>query len=159
MGNISDADRTMRLAAAMTGKADAIEQLTPKQQAAYKEMVEGQKAHCFPYPALDRPLVDSTLTNPVPEQNRGTMLTTPDQRDQNGSSHTGNTSGVPDTGGNTTVTPIPDGVNKDDLAYLAEGRDNRLPIPEFTVASNGLKVESSTKHTPLALKNQVKRRK
>ncbi|AJZ90060.1 hypothetical protein VW41_13980 [Klebsiella michiganensis] len=46
------------------------------------------------------------------------MLTTPDQRDQNGSSHTGNTSGVPDTGGNTTVTPIPDGVNKDDLAYL-----------------------------------------
>ncbi|MBT0728547.1 hypothetical protein HGT73_14500 [Rosenbergiella australiborealis] len=34
------------------------------------------------------------------------------------------------------------------MAYLAEGRDNRLPIPESTVASNGLKVESNTKHTP-----------
>lgn len=33
--------------------------------------------------------------------------------------NTGNTEGVPDTGGNTTVTPIPDGPNKDDLAYLA----------------------------------------
>ena len=52
MGNISDADRTMILAAAMTGKADAIEQLTPEQQAAYKEMVEGQKAHWFPYRRL-----------------------------------------------------------------------------------------------------------
>ncbi|EJE3041418.1 hypothetical protein M4F09_004853 [Salmonella enterica] len=35
-----------------------------------------------------------------------------------GATNTGNTEGVPDTGGNTTVTPIPDGPNKDDLAYL-----------------------------------------
>ena len=34
------------------------------------------------------------------------------------------------------------------MAYLAEGRDNQLPIPEPIVASNGLKVESNTKHTP-----------
>ncbi|WP_206194073.1 VENN motif pre-toxin domain-containing protein, partial [Serratia microhaemolytica] len=27
-------------------------------------------------------------------------------------------------------------------------KDNRLPIPEATVASNGLKIESNTKHTP-----------
>ncbi|HEY0210185.1 hypothetical protein [Acerihabitans sp.] len=48
----------------------------------------------------------------------------------------------------TTVTPIPAGPGRDELAYLAEGRDNRLPIPEAIVASNGLKVESNTKHTP-----------
>ncbi|MGX9311088.1 VENN motif pre-toxin domain-containing protein [Pantoea ananatis] len=120
MDNLSEADRTVILAAAITGKADEIERLTPEQLAAYKEMVEGQKGTLLPLPALDRPLVDSVLTNPTPEQNRGTTLTTPDQRDQNGSSHTGNTSGVPDTGGNTTVTPIAE-QNKDELAYLAGG--------------------------------------
>jgi len=35
-----------------------------------------------------------------------------------GMTNTGNTEDVPDIGGNTTVTPIPDGPNKDDLAYL-----------------------------------------
>ena len=30
----------------------------------------------------------------------------------------------------------------------AGARDNRLPIPESTVASNGLKIESNPKHTP-----------
>ena len=50
-------------------------------------------------------------------------------------------------GGNTTPTPIAE-QNQDDLAYLAEGRDNRLPIPESIVASNGLKIESNSKHTP-----------
>ncbi len=35
-----------------------------------------------------------------------------------GTTNTGNTKGKPDTGGNTTVTSIPDGPNKDDLAYL-----------------------------------------
>ena len=78
---------------------------------------------------------------------KGTPLVTPDRSGEQGSSNTGNTDGMPDTGGNTTVTPISE-QNKDDLAYLAEGRDNRLPIPESTTASNGLKVESNTKHTP-----------
>lgn len=119
MDNLSEADRTMILAAAMTGKADEIERLSPVQQAVYKEMVDSQKGTLLPLPVLDRPLVDNTLTNPIPGQNKGTTLTSPDQRDQNGSSHTGNTSGAPDTAGNTTVTPIPDGPSKDDLAYLA----------------------------------------
>ncbi|MBD8195601.1 hypothetical protein IFT35_01550 [Pantoea agglomerans] len=51
---------------------------------------------------------------------KGTPLVTPDQSGEQGSSNTGNTDGMPDTGGNTTVTPIPE-QNKDDLAYLAEG--------------------------------------
>jgi filamentous hemagglutinin len=48
---------------------------------------------------------------------------------------------MPETAENTTVTPIPEGPDQDELAYLAEGKDNRLPIPEATVASNGMKIE------------------
>lgn len=96
------------------------------------------------------------IINPGPNNTGGDQTTTGNvpahtgnnQASGQGVTNTGNTEGVPDTGGNTMVTPIPDGPSKDDLAYLAEGRDNRLPIPESTVASNGLKVESNTKHTP-----------
>ncbi len=149
MDNLSEADRTLILAAAMTGKADEIERLTPAQQAVYKEMVESQKGTLLPLPVLDRPLVDNTLTNPIPGQDKGTTLTTPDQRDQNGSSHTGNTSGVPDTAGNTIITPIPDGPSKDDLAYLAlKGKEaqkaasdlgfgNKIPAPKVPFNSHG----------------------
>ncbi|WP_081943026.1 VENN motif pre-toxin domain-containing protein [Cedecea neteri] len=126
MDNLSDADCTMLLAAAMTGKADAIERLTPEQQAAYKEMVEGQKGTLLPLPALDRPLVDSTLTNPIPEQSKGTALTTPDQRDRNGSSHTGNTDGKPNTGGSILVNPGADPFTKKDVVYLSENSNNKI---------------------------------
>lgn len=68
------------------------------------------------------------------------------QPSEQGSTNTGNTDGAPDVGGNTT-TPVAE-QNPDDLAYLAGGQDNRLPIPEPTVANNGLTVESNTKHTP-----------
>jgi filamentous hemagglutinin len=135
MDNLSDADRTVILAAAMTGKAEAIERLTPEQQAAYKEMAEGQKGTLLPLPALDRPLIDSTLTNPIPEQNKGTTLTTPDNSGQQGASNTGNTDGKPDTGGNTTATPIPDGPNKDDFIYMSDGH---------MLGANGVKVPSKT---------------
>ncbi|WP_233958926.1 hemagglutinin repeat-containing protein [Pectobacterium versatile] len=40
-----------------------------------------------------------------------------------GTTNTGNTDGKPDTGGNTTVTPIPDGPSKDDLAYLSNNKN------------------------------------
>ena len=92
-------------------------------------------------------LTGGKLVNPAQDENKGTSLVTPGWSGEQGISNTGNTDGLPDTGGNTTVTPVPE-QNKDDLAYLAEGRDNRLPIPESTTASNGLKVESNTKHTP-----------
>lgn len=62
--------------------------------------------------------------------------------------NTGNTDGKPDVGSSTTATPILEEPNKDDLLYLSERVDNRLPIPEPTIASNGFKVESNTKHTP-----------
>lgn len=104
----------------------------------------GSKTETVP---VNDDLTGGKLVNPAQNESKGTSLITPDQSGDQGASHTGNTDGAPDTGGNTTVTPIPE-QNKDDLAYLAEGRDNRLPIPEATVASNGLKVESNTKHTP-----------
>ena len=96
---------------------------------------------------VDDDLTGGKLVNPAQDEKKGTSLVTPDQSGEQGSSNTGNTDGMPDTGGNTRATPIHE-QNKDDLAYLAEGRDNRLPIPESTTASNGLKVESNTKHTP-----------
>ncbi|MHA3285690.1 VENN motif pre-toxin domain-containing protein, partial [Yersinia pseudotuberculosis] len=42
-----------------------------------------------------------------------------DQSTGQGATNTGNTDGKPDAGGSSTVTPIPEGANKDDLAYLA----------------------------------------
>ena len=65
-------------------------------------------------------LTGGKLVNPAHDQNKGTSLVTPDRSGEQGPSNTGNTDGLPDTGGNTTVTPIPT-QNKDDLAYLAEG--------------------------------------
>lgn len=104
----------------------------------------GSKTETVP---VNDDLTGGRLVNPAQDENKGTSLVTPDQSGDRGAGHTGNTEGAPDTGGNSTVTPIPE-QNKDDLAYLAEGRDNRLPIPEPTVASNGLKIESNSKHTP-----------
>lgn len=44
-----------------------------------------------------------------------------DQSTGQSATNTGNIDGKSDTGGNSTVTPIPDGPNKDDLAYLQSG--------------------------------------
>lgn len=69
-----------------------------------------------------------------------------------GATNTGNTEGVPDTGGNTTITPIPEGPNKDDLAYLALkgkeaqeaagnlGFNRRIPAPKAPFNSHGQSV-------------------
>ena len=65
-----------------------------------------------------------------------------------GAGNTGNTEGAPDTGGNSTVTPIPE-QNKDDLAYLALkgkeaqeaagklGFDRRIPAQKSPFNSYG----------------------
>jgi hypothetical protein len=69
-------------------------------------------------------LTGGKLENPQPIQDNKTVLISPDQRGEQGASHTGNVDGKPETGGNTTVTPIPVGTNTDDLAYLAlKGKD------------------------------------
>jgi len=93
-------------------------------------------------------LTGGKLVNPVQDENKGTSLITPDQSGEQGSSNTGSTDGMPDTGGNTTVTPIPE-QNKDDLAYLALkgkeaqeaaghlGFDRRIPAPKAPFNCHG----------------------
>ncbi|MEN4637875.1 VENN motif pre-toxin domain-containing protein, partial [Pantoea agglomerans] len=77
----------------------------------------GSKTETVP---VNDDLTGGKLVNPAQDEKKGTSLVTPDQSGEQGSSNTGNTDGMPDTGGNTTVTPISE-QNKDDLAYLAEG--------------------------------------
>ncbi|MBT0716678.1 filamentous hemagglutinin N-terminal domain-containing protein [Rosenbergiella epipactidis] len=149
LDNLSSSERDYVFSVAMSGKADLIERLTPEQRAAYNYMVgQDQQGLITVFPKPDRELTDSKLINPGHNDQKGLVNTGNNQPLESGPTHTGNSDGLVNTGGTSTVTPLPDGPSKDDLAYLAEGRDNRLPIPESTVASNGLKVESNTKHTP-----------
>lgn len=149
LDNISSTERDYVFSVAMSGKADLIEKLTPEQRAAYDYMVgQDQKGLITIFPQPDRDLTDGKLITPVHDQTKGTALETPDQRDQNGGSHTGHTDGKPDTGENTTVTPIPE-QNKDDLAYLALkgkeaqeaaknlGFDRRIPPQKAPFDSHG----------------------
>ena len=84
------------------------------------------------------------------------------QLPEQGISHTGNNNGNVDTGlghtgGNQTTDQLPtntgnaEGVTDLPNYMESQGYDPRLPIPEVTTASNGLKVESNSKHTPGAL--------
>ncbi len=81
-------------------------------------------------PIADKDPTGGKLENPAPTESTATTLTTPDQSDNNRASHTGNTDGAPSTAGNTTTTPIPDGPNKDDLAYKSEGNRPENLSPE-----------------------------
>lgn len=150
LDNLSTADREYVFDVAMTGKAELIEKLTPEQRAAYDYMVgQDQKGLITIFPQPDRDLTGGKLVNPVQDQNKGTTLTTPDQSGQQGATNTGNVDGKPDTGGNITVTPIPDGPNKDDSAYLALkgkeaqeaaknlGFDRRIPPQKAPFDSHG----------------------
>ncbi|MGG7448523.1 VENN motif pre-toxin domain-containing protein [Kosakonia oryzendophytica] len=104
---------------------------------------------------------------PIADQDpTGGKLVNPDQSEAQGATDTGkgaggvdtgpnntaNNGGSPNTGGNTTVTPIPDGPNKDDLAYLDSGATgsnivnpatNKVPT-EHTVVSSGKAPKKST---------------
>jgi len=149
LDNLSSSERDYVFSVAMSGKADLIERLTPEQRAAYNYMVgQDQQGLITVFPKPDRELTDGKLINPGHSDQQGIVNTGNNQPLESGPTHTGNSDGLVNTGGTSTVTPLPDGPSKDDLAYLAEGRDNRLPIPESIVANNGLKVESNTKHTP-----------
>jgi filamentous hemagglutinin len=136
LDNLSSTEQNYVFSVALSGKADLIEKLTPEQRAAYDYMIgQDQKGLITIFPQPDSDLTGGKLVNPAQDQNKGTTLVTPDQRVQNGASHTGNTSGAPDTGGNTTVTPIPEAPNKDDFIYMSDGH---------MLGANGVKVPSKT---------------
>ncbi len=125
LDNLSVSEQEYVFNVAMTGKADLIEKLAPEQREAYDYMVgQDQKGLITIFPQPDRDLTGGKLVNPVHDQNKGTTLISPDQSGQRGATNTGNTEGNTVTSGNTTVTPISDGPNKDDLAYLSDNHNN-----------------------------------
>ncbi|WHU85635.1 hemagglutinin repeat-containing protein [Pantoea agglomerans pv. betae] len=125
LDNLSVSEQEYVFNVAMTGKADLIEKLAPEQREAYDYMVgQDQKGLITIFPQPDRDLTGGKLVNPVHDQNKGTTLISPDQSGQRGATNTGNIEGNTVTSGNTTVTPISDGPNKDDLAYLSDNHNN-----------------------------------
>ncbi|MDF7680589.1 hemagglutinin repeat-containing protein [Enterobacteriaceae bacterium ESL0689] len=62
-----------------------------------------------------------------------------DQAPVPGVTNTGNTDSVPVSGGTTTVTPAPDGHNKDDFIYLSEGDRPANMAPEGSARAGAFK--------------------
>ncbi|HII3112773.1 TPA: VENN motif pre-toxin domain-containing protein, partial [Morganella morganii] len=123
MNDLSDSDRNMVLVAAISNDPRLFSILSPEQKAAY----ESWTGKTVPNTGGDQLAgTDSSgkLENPVSEQSKGTSLVTPNPSDEKGITNTGNTDGNLNTGGNTTVTPIPAGPSKDDLAYLANHKND-----------------------------------
>ncbi|MEM8071491.1 filamentous hemagglutinin N-terminal domain-containing protein [Morganella morganii] len=123
MNDLSDSDRNMVLVASISNDPRLFSILSPEQKAAY----ESWTGKTVPNTGGDQLAgTDSSgkLENPVSEQSKGTSLVTPNPSDEKGITNTGNTDGNLNTGGNTTVTPIPAGPSKDDLAYLANHKND-----------------------------------
>ncbi|MBT0731137.1 HNH/endonuclease VII fold putative polymorphic toxin [Rosenbergiella nectarea] len=119
LDNLSSSERDYVFSVAMSGKADLIERLTPEQRAAYNYMVgQDQKGLITVFPKPDRELTDGKLINPGHSDQQGIVNTGNNQPLESGPTHTGNSDGLVNTGGTSTVTPLPDGPSKDDLVYL-----------------------------------------
>jgi len=118
LDNLSSSERDYVFSVAMSGKADLIERLTPEQRAAYNYMVgQDQQGLITVFPKPDRELTDGKLINPGHSDQQGIVNTGNNQPLESGPTHTGNSDGLVNTGGTSTVTPLPDGPSKDDLAY------------------------------------------
>uniref|UniRef100_UPI0016437517 hemagglutinin repeat-containing protein n=1 Tax=Yersinia alsatica TaxID=2890317 RepID=UPI0016437517 len=116
---LSGVQKTNVMLAAMSGDQEQIDKLSPSERAAYEELKNSKGLiTVFPTP-VDDP-TGGKLINPAPDQNKGTALVTPDKSGENGATNTGNMDGKPNTGGNTTSTPVAE-QDKDDLAYTSEG--------------------------------------
>jgi len=150
LDNLSSSERDYVFSVAMSGKADLIERLTPEQRAAYNYMVgQDQQGLITVFPKPDRELTDGKLINPGHSDQQGIVNTGNNQPLESGPKHTGSSEGLVNTGGTSTVTPLPDGPSKDDLAYLALkgkeaqeaagnlGFDRRIPAPKAPFNSHG----------------------
>ncbi|MDU4844061.1 MAG: VENN motif pre-toxin domain-containing protein, partial [Leclercia adecarboxylata] len=91
---------------------------------------------------------DQTVTGNVPS-NTGN-----NQPSGQGVTNTGNTDGNPDTGGNTTVTPIPEGPSKDGLAYLS-GDNKYVPSPKHGAGGWGTPMDLSDSKAQEVLNNSI----
>ncbi|MFG1172497.1 VENN motif pre-toxin domain-containing protein [Erwiniaceae bacterium CAU 1747] len=83
----------------------------------------GSKTETLP---VNDDLTGGKLENPGHQGEQGNSLTTPDQRDQNGASHTGNGDGAPDISGNILVNPGSDPLTKKDVIYLSENSNSKI---------------------------------
>ncbi|WP_244986342.1 VENN motif pre-toxin domain-containing protein [Rosenbergiella epipactidis] len=136
LDNLSSSERDYVFSVAMSGKADLIERLTPEQRAAYNYMVgQDQQGLITVFPKPDRELTDSKLINPGHNDQKGLVNTGNNQPLESGPTHTGNSDGLVNTGGTSTVTPLPDGPSKDDFIYMSDGH---------MLGANGVKVPSKT---------------
>ena len=105
MEDLSGAQKTNVMLAAMSGDQNLIDNLSPSERAAYEEW-KGNQGLITVFPTVEKDPTGGKLENPIPDQNKGTSLVTPDQSGGQGASNTGNSNGAPDVGGNTTNTPI-----------------------------------------------------
>ncbi|RRZ97081.1 VENN motif pre-toxin domain-containing protein [Erwinia sp. 198] len=83
----------------------------------------GSKTETVP---VNDDLTGGKLVNPAQDENKGTSLITPDQSGVQGASHTGNTEGAPDAGGNILVNPGADPFTKKDIVYLSENSNSKI---------------------------------
>lgn len=77
-------------------------------------------------PAAKDDLIGGKLENPVADPNKDTALVTPDQRGEQGATHTGNSDGKSDTDGNVLVNPGVDPFTKKDVVYLSENSNAKI---------------------------------
>ncbi len=99
---------------------DTLATLSAEERTAYDRLIadsKDSKLNILPIPWNDP--TGGKLTNPAIDQVGELSLSTPDQREEQAASHTGETGNVPVTAIGTTETPIPAGPDSDSLAYLA----------------------------------------
>ncbi|MBT0731139.1 hypothetical protein [Rosenbergiella nectarea] len=129
LDNLSSSERDYVFSVAMSGKADLIERLTPEQRAAYNYMVgQDQKGLITVFPKPDRELTDSKLINPGHSDQQGLVNTGNNQPLASGPTHTGNSDGLVNTGGTSTVTPLPDDPRNNNF-YMFDSTKNKVPAP------------------------------
>ncbi|MGE1562747.1 hypothetical protein [Pantoea septica] len=93
--------------------------------------------------------------NPAADETKGTSLVTPDRSPGQEVSHTGNTEGAPDTGGSSTVTPIPE-QNKEELAYSSESNESKyVPSPKHAPGGWGTPMDLSDVKAQEVLNNSI----
>jgi filamentous hemagglutinin len=105
-------------------------------------------------PIAEQDPTGGKLVNPDQSGDQGPIDTGNNQPSGQGVTNTGNSDGNPDTGGNTTVTPIPEGPNQDDLAYLSE--DNKyVPSPKHAAGGWGTPMDLSDSKAQEVLNNSI----
>ncbi|WP_275955698.1 toxin C-terminal domain-containing protein [Sodalis sp. dw_96] len=138
---------------------DTLANLSSVERTAYDRLIADSKDSKFnilPIPWNDP--TEGKLVNPVVDRVGELSLSTPDQREEQGASHTGEKGSAPETVIGTTETPIPAGLDSDSLAYLALkgaeareaagklGYNRRIPPQKAPFDSHGQPVFSNGKN-------------